>query len=80
MSDLARNAMLNLRGQRDTLIETFSTLRSMNTDLVKTEQVTQEFSMRKFTTLVVLILLAILLAIVILHLLYWKLTAGLRFV
>ena len=80
MSDLARNAMLNLRGQRDTLIETFSTLRSMNTDLVKTEQVTQELSMRKFTTLVVLILLAILLAIVILHLLYWKLTAGLRFV
>ena len=37
VSDLARNAMVNLRGQRDTLVDTLGTLRSMGSDLVRTE-------------------------------------------
>ena len=37
VSDLARNAMLNLRGQRDQLVDTLGTLRSMGSDLVRTE-------------------------------------------
>ena len=80
MSNLARNAMVNLRGQRDTLIDTFGTLRSMSSDLVRTEQVTKELSMRKFVTLVTLYMLAFCLGIVILHVLYWKLTARLHLV
>ena len=46
----------------------------MGGDLVRTEQVTKELSMRKFVTIVVLYLLAFCLGIVILHLLYYKLT------
>ena len=37
VSDLARNAMVNLRSQRDTLVDTLGTLRSMGSDLVRTE-------------------------------------------
>ena len=80
MSDLARNAMVNLRGQRDTLIDTLGSLHSMSTDLVRTEQVTKELSMRKFATIVILYLIAICLGIVILHVLYWRLTARLSFI
>ena len=37
VSDLARNAMVNLRGQRDTLVDTLGSLRDMSGDLVRTD-------------------------------------------
>ena len=74
VSDLAQNAMVNLRSQRDTLVDTLGTLRSMGGDLTRTEQVTKELSMRRFVTIVILYLLAFCLGIVILHLLYYKLS------
>ena len=50
----------------------------MGNDLVRTEQVTKELSMRKFATIVILYLLAICLGIVILHVLYYKLSAKMQ--
>ena len=79
VSDLARNAMVNLRGQRDTLVDTLGTLRSMSSDLVRTEQVTKELTMRRFVTIIILYLLAICLAIAIIHIFYYKVSSKLSF-
>ena len=37
VSHLARNAMVNLRGQRDTLLDSLGSLRDMSSDLIRTE-------------------------------------------
>ena len=74
VSGLARNAMVNLRGQRDTLVDTLGTLRSMGNDLARTDQVTKELSMRRFFTIVVLYLLAFCLGVAIIHILYYKIS------
>ena len=74
VSELARSAMVNLRGQRDTLVDTLSSLRQMGSDLARTEQVTKEITMRRFVSIVVLYLLAVCLAIAIAHIAYYKLT------
>lgn len=60
-------------------MDTLGSLHSMGNDLARTEQVTKELSMRKFATLVILYLIALCLSIVILHVLYWKLTAKLHY-
>ena len=66
--------MVNLRGQRDTLVDTLGTLRSMGNDLARTDQVTKELSMRRFFTIVVLYLLAFCLGVAIVHILYYKIS------
>ena len=75
VSELARSAMGNLRGQRDTLIDSLGSLRDMSTDLIRTEQVTKELTMRRFASIVTLYLLAFCLAIAILHIIYYKFSA-----
>ena len=77
VSAMARNAMVNLRGQRDTLLDSLGSLRDMSTDLIRTEQTTKELTMRRFASIVILYLLAICLAIAIIHVLYWKISARL---
>ena len=77
VSELARSAMVNLRSQRDTLMDSLGSLREMSTDLIRTEQVTKELSMRRFVSIVILYLLAACLAIVIIHTLCYKISARL---
>ena len=72
-SELARNAMLKLRGQRDQLVNTVSMVRDIGLDLVRTEKVTKDLNMRRFLHLVVLYAIAILLFIAICLVLYYKL-------
>ena len=72
-NDLAKNAMLKLRGQRDQMIDTLGMLREMGTDLVRTENVTKELTMRKFVSLLILYLLAFVLMCAIVLISYYKL-------
>jgi hypothetical protein len=71
---LARSAMLALRGQRDQIVNTMGMVREIGTDLVRSEKIVKDISMRKLLNLVIMYLIIILLFITNCLVLWFKLS------
>lgn len=70
---MARSALLALRGQRDQIINTVGMVREIGLDLVKSDTMVRDINRRKFLSIVVLYLVAILLFLTICFVVYFKL-------
>ena len=73
VSKLARGAMVKLVRQRETLVDTLGLMKEMGNDLMRTEKVTKELSLRKFVSLLILYAILVLQGVAILLVLYYKL-------
>ncbi|TNV76030.1 hypothetical protein FGO68_gene4352 [Halteria grandinella] len=71
--ELAREAMLMLRGQRDQIVNTVGLVRDIGSDLVKSDKIARDINRRQLLTIVVLYLVIIVLFLANCFALYYKL-------